>query len=119
MTDILTDEQVAEIEQRWPTDANYNSGFRIARDDINALLRDRVALKAERDREFVALANAVDKAERSRNRAIVDLETLRAALHARDERAARIAETAFEKYQTGYNAGKWIADKIRSKGDSS
>ena len=36
------------------------------------------------------------------------------ALRDRDERAAKIAETAYEQYQTGYNAGAFIAKKIRN-----
>lgn len=38
---------------------------------------------------------------------------IEAALDAEREHCAKIAETAFTEYQTGYNAGKWIAAAIR------
>lgn len=43
------------------------------------------------------------------------IDAIEAALDARDERCAKIAETAYEQFQTGYNAGKYIAQKIRGK----
>jgi len=40
-------------------------------------------------------------------------DAIEAALNAEREQCAKIAETAFTEFQTGYNAGKWIAARIR------
>lgn len=42
-------------------------------------------------------------------------DALEAARRDERERCAKIAETAFEEFQTGYNAGKWIAERIRNE----
>lgn len=40
-------------------------------------------------------------------------ESILSALRNERERCARVAETAYAEFQTGYNAGKWIANAIR------
>ena len=39
------------------------------------------------------------------------------ALRNERERGAKIAETSFEEFQTGYNAGIWIAAAIRGRAE--
>lgn len=41
------------------------------------------------------------------------LNEILSALRNERERCAKVAETAFTEFQTGYNAGKWIAKAIR------
>lgn len=42
-------------------------------------------------------------------------DALEAVRRDEQERCAKIAETAFEEFQTGHNAGKWIAAAIRNE----
>lgn len=41
-------------------------------------------------------------------------DAIDAALRNERERCAKIAETSFEEYQTGYNAGRFITNAIRN-----
>jgi len=77
---------------------------------VKGMPRPRKKPPADQRSAFRATAERIAEWLQTKEQLIDMIET---ALLAERDRCAKIAETSYEQFQTGYNAGKYIAAAIR------